>query len=161
MVAGGTANISNSTFNNNGLHVEVSKSGRATCTSCEFQNSSSDSGVHVLEAVGTFKSCTFAQSRSVAILAEGEINVSESTIKDSRRAAVLFGNHSSGVLRDTTLTNNGECCVLCASGSPSILSNKIEGGAGTKFGIYICNGTEPAIEGNEFHGNAYANIWKE
>ena len=39
----------------------------------------------------------------------------------------------------TTLTNNGECCVLCASGSPSILSNKIEGGAGTKFGIYICN----------------------
>ena len=147
-------------FENNTSHVEISQQATGEFVNCEFSNASSESAVHVLDASATFRGCTFTRNRQIAIVAEGNTTISESTIKESGRVGVLFKGKASGTVRGSKFENNGDCAILCVSGNPAILENEIKGGTLSKFGIYLCQEAVAQIEGNKFERNSMANIWR-
>jgi nitrous oxidase accessory protein NosD len=155
----GSATIKKCFFLGNSVHVEVGGGCSLTANECEFNSSSGDCGVHVVEGKASFEKCAFGGNRNVAIIVEGEVTINESKVVASGTLGVVFDGKASGSIRKCVLEDNGECGCQCIRGNPLIVENEIRGHS--KFGLFLCSESAPIVEENKFEGNGLANVWRE
>jgi hypothetical protein len=156
---GGTASLQATTltFRENQAHVQAS-GGSIVVEASTFRLSKSQCGVHVKQAVATFKNCQFEDDSQVAIVSEGETNVQASKVERAGKMAMVFDQGASGTIQRTVFQNNGECAFQVIAGEPIIQENTVANHS--RFGAYISKAARPVFEGNKFENNGTANVWR-
>lgn len=152
--------VLNSTFTSNILNVEVSNGALLEMNDSQISQTKGESALNITDqASATIRNSTISDSKSVAVFANGRIDMEGSKVSNPGKIALLCSDNSTGSVKNNSFLGTGQCGIQLVGGNCSILANTIQNFS--QFGIYIKPTSRASVEGNSISNNGLANIWKE
>jgi hypothetical protein len=160
VVAADGANLSliHCVFSENTLHLLSANGATVVDDGGEYTGAVGDCGVHIVEGVATFGQSKFSNSRAVAVFAQGELNMDQTVVEHSGQFGVVCSGTASGVIQQSTFTQNGVAGFQIVQGAPEIKECTISGNS--KYAIFISDEAKPLIRANKFSQNGFQNVWR-
>lgn len=149
--------VTESRFEDNGIHVEIGSNAKGTIKSSSFQLSGNGIGINIGEnGIATFEECEIHDEAKAGIANGGNLTLTNSTVEDCGITGVYWYGNSTGEISSNKIIKNGPCGIQIMKGDVSIHDNSIKGHHA--FGIHVDKEASTRIENNEMSKNLQKDV---
>jgi hypothetical protein len=154
------AEVIQSEFVTNTMHLEVSESARVTVQKSKFRRSGNGLGVFVTSgANGDFTGCQFAEEPKSGLASDATVTITASQVKECSTCGLFFFGDAKANVTDCEVSENASCGIQIMGGAVQVTRGKIENH--TIFGIHVDSSASLTDSGVSYASNSMADCNRE
>ncbi|EAY02623.1 hypothetical protein TVAG_260830 [Trichomonas vaginalis G3] len=148
----------NDKYEANNTNVYLENGGEVTCDA-DVMLATEGPGIYIQKGTANLKGSLVKNAKNVGVYCKGKVTIQGCRIEACGSCGVVLEQGSEGVVKGSTIKENGDVGIMVSSGASEVSENNISGHK--CYGLRICNDAEIAVIENSMFNNGICDISRD